>query len=533
MLKRFAYVLCGLSLLATTACGDDGGSDNNENGEDNGDTGTYTLEVTDQVAGDAPDEVTIPSVETGNKDAWVVIHEKNDAGDAPGDVIGTSEVISADSEESDLAISLDREAESGETLYAMLHYDDPADGEFTFGEGDGQDLPVKVDGEVLTKSFKITTESDDSNYSLQVSDQTDVETPGDVVIDSVQSGDQPVWIVIHEQNEAGDSFGSVIGNSELIEANSEQTDVTVELDRDFEQGETLYAMLHYDDPADGEYTFGETDGEDAPVTVDGDVLVKSFTIGVMTEPSPSLSVSDQETSNASEVTVDSVQAGSTDTWVVIHEENEAGDGFGDVIGHSELISAASQKSDVTVTLDRQLDSEGETLYAMLHADDPADGEYTFGETDGEDPPVTKDGSVVVKSFNVTVNDSSSGSNYSISVSDQSPDSANEVTIDNFSLGDQDAFIVIHEQNEAGDSWGSVIGNSSVISAGTNTNDTVVSVDRALEDGETLYAMLHYDDPADGEYTFGENDGEDPPVTVDGDVVVDSFTVSLDTASTGN
>jgi hypothetical protein len=406
--NRFAYLVFGLSLLAVTACGDEGGSDKEKNGEEG--EGTYAFEVRDQVIGETPDQVNVPSVETGSKDTWLVVHEQNDAGDAPGGVIGTSDVISANSEASEVAISLEREAKTGETLYAMLHYDDPEDGQFTFGQGDGQDLPIRVDEDGLTKSFEIKSEMHDGTYSLEVKTQEDLGTPGDVVIDSVKTGSKPAWIVIHEQNEAGDSFGKVIGNSELIEANSEKTDIAVQLDRDFEAGERLYAMLHYDDPADGEYTFGDTEGEDQPISQDGFVLVKSF--GVTNKDSEDrtylISVSDQSLESANEVTIDKVVVRFNDAFVAIREQNSTGRRLGSVVGHSSVISRGTSTKDMVVTVDRAL-KDGESLYAVLHKDFPTDGEFEWGP-DGyntrRDRPVRRNGSIISDYFTVSIENES-------------------------------------------------------------------------------------------------------------------------------
>ena len=55
---------------------------------------------------------------------------------------------------------------------------------------------------------------------------------------------------------------------------------------------------------------------------------------------------------------------------------------------------------------------------------------------------------------------------------------------------------------------------------TGVNMSVANITGEL----TLFAMLHYDDPADGEYTFSPDKAEDPPVKVNGNTVMKAFRV---------
>lgn len=465
-----------------------------------------------------PNEVTIDSVTTGEEDAWIVIHEQNQAGDNFGDVIGHSSLISSQTQMNDVAVTLDRAAEDGETLYAMLHFDDPADGEYTFGQAQGEDAPIQIDGEIVLDSFDVTVEAE-PDYTVSASNQT-LSNPLEVNIGSVTTGDQDAWIVIHEQNQAGTNFGDVIGHSNLIPSGAERSNVTVPLDRMAEDGETLYAMLHFDDPNDGEYTFG-TGSEDAPIEANGEIVLDTFDVTVETGTEFGVSAQDQDLTNPLEITLETVTTGGQDTWIVIHEENQAGDGPGDVIGHSQLIEANSEMTNVSVSLDRVAE-DGETLYAMVHADDPDDGEFNFG-TDSEDAPIEVGGETITDSFTVTV---PSSTDYAVSAQDQTLSEPTDVVINSVKAGDQDIWLTIHEQNQAGDDFGDLIGQTNAVFQADSTNtDVTVTLDREAQDGETLYAILHYDDPADGAFNFGQN-GDDQPVEVDDTVIMDVFTVSI-------
>lgn len=45
----------------------------------------------------------------------------------------------------------------------------------------------------------------------------------------------------------------------------------------------------------------------------------------------------------------------------------------------------------------------------------------------------------------------------------------------------------------------------------------------VEDGDTLWVVLHYDDPRDNEFIYPS---DDPPVEIDGEIVKESFVASL-------
>ncbi len=112
----------------------------------------------------------------------------------------------------------------------------------------------------------------------------------------------------------------------------------------------------------------------------------------------------------------------------------------------------------------------------------------------------------------------------VAVSDQEL-SEGTVTIDAVTAAEP-GWIVIHADDNGGP--GPVIGFAPV-AAGENEN-VVVEVDEAGLT-ETLHAMLHVDAGVAGEYEFP---GEDGPVTVDGTVVMQPFTLSggLDQAGAG-
>jgi hypothetical protein len=201
------------------------------------------------------------------------------------------------------------------------------------------------------------------------------------------------FVVIHE-DDGGSPGGTILGNERVV-AGDATAGVTVTLDRDATNGETLHAMLHGDTNGNETYDFTGAGSEDGPVLDDNDAAVTdSFVVNVPSVTASDLTITDLSTV----VTVDSAFSNGAG-WLVIHED-ACGDGGG-VLGQTAL--ADGENTDVSVTLEERPAADGESLCAMLHADTGVAGEYEFGDGSGEDAPVTlSDGSVVVDTFAVTL-----------------------------------------------------------------------------------------------------------------------------------
>ncbi len=345
---------------------------------------------------------------------------------------------------------------------------------------------------------------------------------GTVVVDKVIM-DQSGWLVIH--SEEGGQPGPVIGYIEVPEGIS--TEVVVQVVPD-EITPTLYAMLHVDAEPMGEFNFPE--GDDVPVTVDGEVVVTSFD-AVTDADLEAEETTAEEGATAEEeaaalipriinprqnlqdgnVIIDKVvmdQSG----WVVIHADE--GGQPGPVIGYIEVPEGVSTEVYIQVVPDEITP----TLYAMLHVDAEPMGEFNFPE--GDDVPVTVDDVVVTKAFQ--------------SVSEVDLETADEedaplipriinprqnlldgnVIIDKVVM-DQSGWVVIHA--DEGGQPGPVIGYIEV-PEGVSTEVYIQVVPDEIT--PTLYAMLHVDAEPMGEFNFPE--GDDVPVTVDDEVVTKAF-----------
>lgn len=101
-----------------------------------------------------------------------------------------------------------------------------------------------------------------------------------------------------------------------------------------------------------------------------------------------------QTGDGTSVVVPRATISGTDGWMVVHRDEDGQPGA--VIGAAAL--QEGDNTEVVVPLEEPVDTS-QRLHAMIHADDPADGAYTFPEGD---PPVEKGGEPVVETFRYTV-----------------------------------------------------------------------------------------------------------------------------------
>jgi len=200
--------------------------------------------------------VTIEKV-VADQSGWLVIHTTRNG--APGPVIGQSPVSEGSNENVEVAIDLNLATQQ---LFAMLHLDEGTEGEYEFP---GDDVPVFVDDVIVNVPFQAEFPLGDA---VDASDQAAVD--GAITVDLV-SAQAPGWIVIHA--DADGAPGAVVGFAAIEVGNNANVAVEIDLDQ---ATATLYAMLHLDLAAAGEYEFP---GDDAPVfDAGGNVVLRPFTL---------------------------------------------------------------------------------------------------------------------------------------------------------------------------------------------------------------------------------------------------------------
>jgi plastocyanin len=308
---------------------------------------------------------------------------------------------------------------------------------------------------------------------------------------------EPGWLVIHTTKNGGP--GPVIGQAQVSVGATENLEVEINLAQATGQ---LFAMLHVDAGAAGEYEFP---GADVPVTA-GDQLV-NVPFNATFPIEPSVTVTDQDVSEGN-VSIASVMAAAPG-WLVIHISQ--GGAPGPVIGQSPVIVGYNPKVGVAIDLSQ---ATGQ-LFAMLHLDEGTAGVYEFP---GADAPVFAGEAPVNVPFNATFEVTPF-----VSVSDQVL-AESTVTIDKVSAAEA-GWIAIHI--DASGSPGPVIGFAPV-GVGHNQN-VAVEIDEA-QATPLLYAMLHVDAGVLGEYNFP---GDDVPIfDIGGYIVMTQFQLLAEEASAG-
>lgn len=327
---------------------------------------------------------------------------------------------------------------------------------------------------------------------------------------------QDGWIVIHRSNAINDGpmVPDIIGKTQVDAGVN--NNVNIQLTEGVSNEETLWAMLHIDDGTIGEYEFDGQSGLDAPVIVQENIVMTSFEIA---QTDPKITVQDQvNKGNIFTLDVEAAEVG----WIVIHASNAENSGpqIPEIIGKTAIDAGMNENVEISV--------EGEiaanaTLYPMLHFDTGTMGEYEFDGQNGFDGPVLDGSDVVVKSFTVLENMST------LTANDQMVEN-NSITVDVNS--DTDGWVVVHRSNATNDGpqVPEIIGKAQ-ITAGTNTDVEIMFNDgEIVEDGEKLWAMLHYDTGAKGTYEFdGVGIHDQPVITADG-VLMTSITVMGATTS---
>lgn len=127
--------------------GDAGGQSAQGSGATSGGTGDVLVDATNKT-GDGT-AVTVPKVRLDGTTGWLAVRAED--GGKPGAVLGHAALKEGTS--TGVRVNLDRPVDSSRKLYAVVHTEDPADGKFTFPDGDP---PVVRDGKVAADPLYYT-----------------------------------------------------------------------------------------------------------------------------------------------------------------------------------------------------------------------------------------------------------------------------------------------------------------------------------------------------------------------------------------
>lgn len=239
---------------------------------------------------------------------------------------------------------------------------------------------------ILFLTFGLTGCSDDDDGVMEERDPaTGTITAGDqvisgntLIVENVTVG-QDSWLVA--RNAGGENAADIVSEPVFLEEGSHDNVElpllnTANLTGDIE-GDDFVLMLHEDNPdagVQGQFDFSTMTGEDRPIT---DATTGQNVRADVTTTSPTFEVEDQAVVDNT-VTFSSVTTGPTGGWITLYNQNEDGTQSDEIIGTTYV--EAGDTSPQTVTFREGFNYiPGQTIYANLHADNPADQQFTFEE----------------------------------------------------------------------------------------------------------------------------------------------------------
>jgi plastocyanin len=201
------------------------------------------------------------------------------------------------------------------------------------------------------------------------------------------------WVAVYPQAEGGGPNGETLLGKKYLESGT-HADFQVPLESERDTGGRFYAMLHYDRPGDRTFSFPENG--DPPAIGAERPVIKPFNYRVTANVRPRVTALNQRTDGTS-VTVREAAINRAG-WVAIYPDD--GNGRPDLaepLGRRWVPPGRSLA--FSVPLDRVMD-RGLDLHAVLHYDDPVDGEFAPGG--GDDQPVTNNNIPISDSFATVV-----------------------------------------------------------------------------------------------------------------------------------
>lgn len=228
----------------------------------------------------------------------------------------------------------------------------------------------------------VIEETPTATGSITASDQT--ISGNTLIVENVTVG-QDSWLVA--RNAGSETEADIVSEAVFVEEGSHDNIElplmnTANLTGDVD-GDDFVLMLHEDNPNEGtqgQYDYATLSGEDRPIM---DATTGQNVRADITTTSPTFEVEDQAVVDNS-VTFSSVRTGPTGGWITLYNQNDDGSRSDEIIGTTYV--EAGDESPQTVTFREGFTyTPGQTIYPNLHADNPADREFTFEDDANTDP----------------------------------------------------------------------------------------------------------------------------------------------------
>ncbi|HET8865134.1 MAG TPA: hypothetical protein VFM80_05505 [Gracilimonas sp.] len=313
------------------------------------------------------------------EDGWIVIHGPNANNDGPQipEIIGKTAVSAGMNEDVEIILNDGETVEAGDNLFPMLHFDTGEIGAYEFDGGNGLDLPVFFEDNIVLESFTVL----ENTSTLTANDQTVMNNSITVDVESDTDG----WVVVHRSNANNDGpqVPEIIGKAPIQAGMNTDVQITFNDGEVVEDGEQLWPMVHFDTGEKGTYEFDSVGPHDQPVVTANGILMTNITVSGSTA---SVTANDQAVENGT-ITISETMAEQIG-FVVLHRDNGSDAPVVPAsIGHGQVY--LGQNTDLVITLDEGETLEsGEKVWAMLHIDNGTIGSYDFDGSQGsDDPPV--------------------------------------------------------------------------------------------------------------------------------------------------
>jgi hypothetical protein len=217
-----------------------------------------------EIEGQDIEEGTITFNFTIDKPGWLVLHPATAQGEADTSTVLKKTQIKDAGKYTDIEMNTPEPTSEELTIVAVLYYDDPADGKFT-----NADPPVEVNGAVVEASFTIPGAPPYVEMTQNVSTNT-------ITIKGLTYQAGLLLVLCPATPEGEPDTSATIKVYEIPYAGP--FSITITMPATLDEGDTLFAILHYDNPNDDQFTYVPGGDEDLPVEVDGEVVLDSIVV---------------------------------------------------------------------------------------------------------------------------------------------------------------------------------------------------------------------------------------------------------------
>jgi hypothetical protein len=201
---------------------------------------------------------------------WVVLRPIKESGEADMDAEVARAYLSAAGEYVDIVMRVAGAVIGEMDVVATLHHDDPEDKQFTYSAGGASDPLVRVDGIDVMVPFTMQG----APPSVEVST---VSAQAGIYAIKVAT-DRAAWLVLRPSTADGKPDMSKELDYTGFSGAGEYPDIRITISAGAVPNLAVFAVLHYDSPDDGLYTYTPDNGQDPPAEYGGVAIRKAFTL---------------------------------------------------------------------------------------------------------------------------------------------------------------------------------------------------------------------------------------------------------------